>query len=214
VPASIQNQTRTPHRRAFTLTELLVVVAIVAILAALLFPVLAQAREAGRRAACLSNERQLGAAVTLYLQDYDERFPQTHPAATPWSFPEAEITLEVPWRELVEPYVRSPRLFQCPSDWGAPAWHPSTYAPNGYTVYGASLAEITRPADTICLVELQPGILLDDVSPWDGQAEMVANIATERHGGGAAYLFIDGHTRWMRFETTWAPRNLYVPQQN
>src|SRR4051794_20685662 len=62
-----------PIRKAFTLIELLVVVAIVAILAAILFPVLAQAREKARSAACLSNLRQLGAGTQMYIQDYDER---------------------------------------------------------------------------------------------------------------------------------------------
>ena len=58
--------------RAFTLIELLVVIAIIAILAAILFPVFAQAREAARATACLSNGRQLGTAQLMYAQDYDE----------------------------------------------------------------------------------------------------------------------------------------------
>ena len=62
-------------RRGFTLIELLVVIAIIAILAAILFPVFAQAREKARNAACLSNCKQLGTAVMLYVQDYDEVYP-------------------------------------------------------------------------------------------------------------------------------------------
>jgi prepilin-type N-terminal cleavage/methylation domain-containing protein/prepilin-type processing-associated H-X9-DG protein len=59
----------------FTLIELLVVISIIAILAAILFPIFAQAREKARQAACLSNLKQIGAATMLYLQDYDETFP-------------------------------------------------------------------------------------------------------------------------------------------
>src|SRR5207302_4323104 len=62
-------------RRGFTLIELLVVIAIIAILAAILFPVFAQAREKARQAGCLSNTRQIGTAVSMYVQDYDETFP-------------------------------------------------------------------------------------------------------------------------------------------
>jgi prepilin-type N-terminal cleavage/methylation domain-containing protein/prepilin-type processing-associated H-X9-DG protein len=60
---------------AFTLIELLVVIAIIAVLAAILFPVFAAARDKARQATCLSNLRQIGAALELYVQDYDERMP-------------------------------------------------------------------------------------------------------------------------------------------
>src|SRR5712671_3091395 len=63
------------RRRGFTLIELLVVIAIIAILAAILFPVFAAARERARLTACLSNMRQLGSALTMYVQDYDETYP-------------------------------------------------------------------------------------------------------------------------------------------
>lgn len=62
-------------KKAFTLIELLVVIAIIAILAAILFPVFAQAREQARTVSCLSNLKQIGLAVHMYAQDYDEQFP-------------------------------------------------------------------------------------------------------------------------------------------
>ncbi|MGC4048106.1 MAG: DUF1559 domain-containing protein [Armatimonas sp.] len=59
----------------FTLIELLVVIAIIAILAAILFPVFAQARAKARQTACLSNMKQIGTAIMMYAQDYDEVLP-------------------------------------------------------------------------------------------------------------------------------------------
>jgi prepilin-type N-terminal cleavage/methylation domain-containing protein/prepilin-type processing-associated H-X9-DG protein len=61
--------------RAFTLIELLVTIAIIGILAAILFPVFARARENARRASCLSNLKQMGLGIMQYTQDYDERYP-------------------------------------------------------------------------------------------------------------------------------------------
>ncbi len=60
---------------AFTLIELLVVIAVIAILAALLFPVLGRAKESGRATACLSNLRQAGIALQLYVQENNNRLP-------------------------------------------------------------------------------------------------------------------------------------------
>ncbi|MFQ6131651.1 MAG: DUF1559 domain-containing protein [Armatimonadota bacterium] len=62
-------------KAAFTLVELLVVITIIAILAAILFPVFAKARESARKAQCSSNLKQLGSAVTMYNADYDQVYP-------------------------------------------------------------------------------------------------------------------------------------------
>ncbi|MDR3689266.1 MAG: prepilin-type N-terminal cleavage/methylation domain-containing protein [Fimbriimonas sp.] len=63
-----------PNRSAFTLIELLVVIAIIAILASILFPVFAQAKQAAKKTASLSNVKQLGLAATMYASDYDDTF--------------------------------------------------------------------------------------------------------------------------------------------
>jgi prepilin-type N-terminal cleavage/methylation domain-containing protein len=63
------------RKSAFTLIELLVVIAIIAILAAILFPVFAQAKEAAKKTAGLSQLKQIGTAVQVYLPDYDDNFP-------------------------------------------------------------------------------------------------------------------------------------------
>jgi len=84
--------------RAFTLIEVLVVIAIIAILASILFPVLAQAREKARQAACMSNMKQITLASLMYAQDYDEAISRKY-----WDF---HVDLE--------PYVKSIDVFVCP----------------------------------------------------------------------------------------------------
>lgn len=93
--------------RGFTLIELLVVIAIIAILAAILFPVFAQAREKARTASSGSNARQLGLAVRMYVQDYDERFPFGG-----WR-PGNDGTWD--WQNSTAPYIKNKGIYYCPS---------------------------------------------------------------------------------------------------
>jgi prepilin-type N-terminal cleavage/methylation domain-containing protein/prepilin-type processing-associated H-X9-DG protein len=113
-------QTRS-HLRAFTLIELLVVIAIIAILAAILFPVFAQARESARKTSCLSNNKQLGLAAIMYVQDYDEMYPCNN-----WDTPPLGITdtdskdpkypAAVTWMWHIMPYIKNRQVLICPSD--------------------------------------------------------------------------------------------------
>ncbi|RYG35837.1 prepilin-type N-terminal cleavage/methylation domain-containing protein [bacterium] len=93
-------------RRAFTLIELLVVIAIIAILAAILFPVFAQAKTAAKAASCMSNERNLGLAVQMYLGDHEDRFPLT-------AYVDAEGNT-VLWHDMIDPYVKNKQVWLCP----------------------------------------------------------------------------------------------------
>jgi prepilin-type N-terminal cleavage/methylation domain-containing protein len=64
-----------PQHRAFTLVELLTVIAVIAVLAALLLPALAAAREKARETACRSNVHQIGVAIMAYVADYRDHLP-------------------------------------------------------------------------------------------------------------------------------------------
>lgn len=126
-------------RHAFTLIEILVVVAIIVLLAAILFPVFGRVRENARRSSCQSNLKQIGLAFSQYTQDYDERLPLPawYVDASPLPdlgysenaggprrafIPQPEVAgatnaaATTSWVDEIYPYLRSDQVFTCPSD--------------------------------------------------------------------------------------------------
>jgi len=119
-------------RKGFTLIEILVVITIISILAAILFPVFARARENARRASCLSNLKQIGLGMMMYAQDYDEHYPLAWlgapgagwplqpglrhttflSSATPYL---ADNSSRILWMDLIYPYTKSVQIYTCPS---------------------------------------------------------------------------------------------------
>ncbi len=91
-------------KRAFTLIELLVVIAIIAILAAILFPVFAQAKNAAKTSACVSNEKQFLLGFQMYAADYDDMF-----------MPAYTSNPNILWNQLFQPYIKNTDVFRCPA---------------------------------------------------------------------------------------------------
>jgi prepilin-type N-terminal cleavage/methylation domain-containing protein/prepilin-type processing-associated H-X9-DG protein len=172
------------RRPGFTLIELLVVIAIIAILAAILFPVFAQARSKARTASCLSNTKQLGNALYLYVQDYDE----TLPFAEDWGQRVANSPVEGSgryWGDALAPYIKNGggsthptyrggtgnygQVQKCPEQpdfWTGYAsniqlgYYPGqTLKPvrTGPIYEGVRLASINRPADLIAILDNSVG---------------------------------------------------------
>ena len=175
------------RRSGFTLIELLVVIAIIAILAAILFPVFAQAREKARQASCLSNMKQIGLSMTMYVQDYDETFP-----CNPWNgqpvgtadndYGKPEYVTRFCWYWQLYPYTKSRKIWVCPSDpnpksapagydpkpdiWGVPT-------PNSYGVNMLLFPYVVNPGDP-CTGECKSAIT------WfaNNQSRRLATIET------------------------------------
>jgi len=91
-------------QKGFTLIELLVVISIIALLAAILFPVFSRARENARRSSCQSNLKQIGIGILQYVQDHDERLPMIYYGTSVGA-----------WTDLIYPYINSTQVFDCPS---------------------------------------------------------------------------------------------------
>ena len=121
-------------KKAFTLIELLVVIAIIAILAAILFPVFAQAKEAAKKTQALSNVKQTGTAMNIYLADYDDTMPMAHsrradnthrhatihPAPSGaigagWEDPIIVSQVNSVWHMAVQPYMKNWQLLNSPN---------------------------------------------------------------------------------------------------
>ncbi len=178
---SFATKTTTARASAFTLIELFVVIAI---LAAILFPVFARARENARRSSCQSNEKQIGLGLLQYIQDYDEILPADYYGYSGYNPSNTTTTgtgVSYKWMDAIQPYVKSTQVFTCPSDSGQfSIYKPrngvnygsyginSTYrASTGHMApcsvnqdvdnnhYTVSLASVAAPATTVWVVENQ-----------------------------------------------------------
>ncbi len=189
------------QQRAFTLIELLVVIAIIAILAAILFPVFARARENARRASCMSNLKQIGLGMMMYVQDYDEHYAPsvigtyndtstyiTGAACT--GLPCAKYNVSdgfhtskyMSWMDVMYPYTKSVQIFQCPSQDSdtSPSYGYSRYI-NGWTLTNTpiTMAAVPRPSETV--------MFMDDHYPYANYAYVFAN-----YGGYKGYGLYNG----------------------
>lgn len=103
------------RNRAFTLIELLVVIAIIAILAAILFPVFAQAKEAAKKTADISNNKQILTSTMMYMGDYDDIYPLLRVGPSGWQAVVTGPQIQS-GHILLEPYVKNKQIWASPND--------------------------------------------------------------------------------------------------
>ncbi|MEL6739442.1 MAG: prepilin-type N-terminal cleavage/methylation domain-containing protein [Planctomycetota bacterium] len=215
----------TTRPRGFSLVELLVVIAVVAVLLALTLPALARVRDAARRTQCLSNARQIVIGINAFGVDNRSRLPENRTLVSDDEY--------ITWRaQLVENgSVPEGETWQCPShpdpgprgefgytDDGAVCIGDvnASYALNGHVLWRADTTDdearladtiIQRPSHTILLAETNRPNADLRVSP-----PLVANYYADSpgpyafwHAGGGTYAFQDGHAEVMTFLDTGSP---------
>jgi prepilin-type N-terminal cleavage/methylation domain-containing protein/prepilin-type processing-associated H-X9-DG protein len=192
-------------RIGLTLLELLVVMAVLAVLAALLLPVMARAREQAWQSVCLSHLRQIGQAHRLYMQDWDERFPN-------WWLPgpprPPRVGIYHFWPELFDPYLHSEAILRDPmaatspppmgellADYILPTWGPDGKGTPGdpYWCWPGplfTLDQVVRPTETLTVMD--GFTTTESAKAW-----------VPRHRGGLNGVFVDGHARWVPGADFW-----------
>jgi len=199
--------------KGFTLIELLVVIAIIAILAAILFPVFAQAREKARQSTCLSNMKQIGLALMMYTDDYDETYPNANGGGSGISPSDASMRA---YTCLLEPYVKNTSLFVCPTAKGAAALkrvkYATSYFANGnLVVTSRAIGAVARPAEIIAFQENMAATGTDNVSvkpfmtdgtPGAEKCQQAGSLpiwwGQKNHNGGQNIGWGDGHAKYAK----------------
>jgi prepilin-type N-terminal cleavage/methylation domain-containing protein len=190
------------RKAGFTLIEVLVVVSVITILAAILFPVFAAAREQVRKTGCMANLRNISLALGMYVQDSDEFFLPAMYTDYGWTglTKHGEII-----EALLQPYLRSKHVYPCPSD--SSVWartggkFPTSYAWSE-KLSGQSLASVEYPARVVTFNEIW-AFHIRRFSHCDDSINGCLGLYT---GNQVMLVFADGHIRYTRNAGTNADR--------
>ena len=204
----------------FTLIELLVVIGIIGILAGMLMPSLARAKQKANAIKCLNHLRQLELALTLYAGDHNGEFPPRRRSPSTWI-------------SVLKPNYVESRILKCPSDRlfvdrsyiinGWNDYFQSTLTPSDYKRYtnwswpqGMKESAIPNPSETVAFGEKKSESRHVHMDFSQGRGNDVEQVEQGRHGsggprsGGSNFAFVDGSARFLPYGRSLKPVNMWA----
>lgn len=184
--------------RGFTLVEILVVIGIIAIVSAIVFPAVIRAKRSASQAHCISNLGQAGKSMMMYMSDFDDQFPNGVDCVDKYrpdiwaSYPQwqALITVLPLMHQLLQPYVKSFEIFRCPNDIGTKVVDnhydleflssPSLYATYGSSYFYRTELTFRRIPHTALQNPAAINMLFDAAGHWhSGERELRLGMSME-----------------------------------